>query len=256
MPRRSLVLPTGLITDPAPSTRLWEIDALRGVSVVLMICFHFAWDLQFFGLAAVDVFSAPWQIFARATGSSFTLLLGLSLALCHERGALTTAYVVRRAGLLLGIGMVITLATALFVGPAYVRFGILHLLGVSTLLVWVFVRVNPWFSALVGGVFIAAGVVLARTAIASPWLIWLGVQQEGITMVDYYPLLPWAGFALLGVSVGRELYRGTERALPLPSLADVPLVGLLRWLGRHSLLMYLLHQPFLIGLLLIYQALL
>lgn len=255
MHRRPFVLPSGAIVSAPPSPRLWEIDALRGLAVVLMVFFHFVWDLQFFGLVAVDVFSAPWQIFARAIGSSFTFLLGLSLALRHERGALTVGYALRRAGLLLGLGLLITLATALFVGPAYVRFGILHLLGASTLLALPFVRARPWLSALVAVLLIAAGAALSRITVAYPWLIWLGVSQAEITMVDYYPLLPWSGFALLGVSIARALYHGGQRAWSLPDFARTPLVWLLTRLGRHSLLIYLLHQPLLIGLLLAYQGL-
>lgn len=255
MHRRLLVLPTGAIASAAPSTRLWEIDALRGLAVVLMIFFHFVWDLQFFGLVGVDVFSAPWQIFARAIGSSFTVLLGLSLALRHERGSLTLAYALRRAGLLLGLGMLITLATTLFIGPAYVRFGILHLLGASTLLALPFVGARPWISALVAVTLIAVGMVLNAIPVNFPWLIWLGVPQAGIVMVDYYPLLPWSGFALLGVSVAGALYSGGQRSWSLPDLNQTPFIWLLTRLGRRSLLIYLLHQPVLIGMLLTFQAL-
>lgn len=236
--------------SPQPNPRLWEIDALRGLSVILMVCFHFVWDLQFTGMAAVDVFSRPWQIFARGIGASFITLLGVSLALRASRGALTPAYVLRRAGLLLGLGLLISLATYLFVGPGYVRFGILHLLGAATLLAAPLVGLPAWASALAGVLLIGAGALLNGTAAPFPWLIWLGVQQQGVTMVDYYPLLPWAGFALLGVAAARALYPGGARRFPLPDLAPLPGVGGLRYLGAHSLTIYLLHQPILLGLLL------
>jgi uncharacterized membrane protein len=67
------------------SERLWELDALRGLAVVLMIVFHLTWDLQFLGLIVVDVFSRPWQIFARGIGSLFIFLLGVSLVLSSAR---------------------------------------------------------------------------------------------------------------------------------------------------------------------------
>ncbi len=57
--------------------RLWEIDVARGVAVVLMVYFHLMWDLQFLGLSSVNVFSVPWQAFARGIGSSFAFLMGL-----------------------------------------------------------------------------------------------------------------------------------------------------------------------------------
>lgn len=229
--------------------RLWELDALRGLAVVLMIVFHFTWDLQFFGLVAVDVFSRPWQIFARGIGSAFIFLLGFSLALRHQRGRLGLRYGLWRASLLLGLGTLISLATYGFVGDSYVRFGILHLLGVSVLLVLPFAGAPAWQSLLAGTGLIVVGALLNRTAAPFPWLIWLGVPQAGVTMVDYYPLLPWVGVALIGVAVGRMGFRDGRRTYPLPALGGSPPFRALAWLGQHSLPIYLLHQPLLLGLL-------
>jgi uncharacterized membrane protein len=47
------------------STRFWEVDALRGMAVLAMIFFHFMWDIQFFELTHINVYSVPWQLFAR-----------------------------------------------------------------------------------------------------------------------------------------------------------------------------------------------
>jgi uncharacterized membrane protein len=246
--------PLSYAPDVKPLTdhglRLWEIDALRGMAVILMVFFHFVWDLQFTGLAEVDVFSRPWQTFARGIGASFLMLLGMSLTLRASRGRLTTSYTLRRAGLLLGLGMLISLATYLFAGASYVRFGILHLLGIATLLVFPFTGLSAVVSAITGAVFIVTGFMLAQMAVPFPWLIWLGVSQQGVTMVDYYPLLPWAGFALLGVALARFIYPHSVRRFPLPNIASLPALRVLRFLGAHSLSIYLLHQPILLSLLL------
>jgi uncharacterized membrane protein len=74
-------------------------------------------------------------------------------------------------------------------------------------------------------------------------------------MVDYYPLLPWGGAALLGVACGRLNYPDGRRRLSLPDLSAAAPVRALRFLGRHSLLIYLLHQPILLGALFGLQAL-
>lgn len=255
MVRRSPPLSATVAPTGASDTRLFVVDVARGLAVVLMVFFHFVWDLQYFGLLGVNVFSTPWQIFARSIGSSFIFLLGLSLALRHQRVGLTTAYVLRRVSLLFGLGMSISLATYLFVGASYVRFGILHLLGAATLLVLPWVNVRAQWSALAGGALLIAGYFLGRIAVPFPWLIWLGLPQAGVEMVDYYPLLPWSGFALLGLSAGRAITlaggppeRATRLSASQPSRA-------LRWLGRRSLTIYLLHQPVLISLLLTIQAL-
>ena len=57
------------------------------------------------------------------------------------------------------------------------------------------------------------------------------------------PLLPWLGVVLLGMALGSRLSRAPVTATTAPSRAGKGLA----WLGRHSLLIYLLHQPLLMG---------
>lgn len=242
---------------PPPARRLWEVDAARGVAVVAMIFFHFMWDLQYFGLTDVNVFSEPWQIFARSIGTTFTFLLGLSLWLVTTRLSSRELwrYAVRRSLLLVGLGLLITLGTWLFVGDAYVRFGILHLLGSMLILSLPFIRAPLWLTVGVGLMMIGVGAYLTTLRAPFPWLVAFGVAQAGVEMVDYYPLLPWGGAALLGVACGRLCYPGGQRRLALSDLSAVAPIRTLRFLGRHSLLIYLLHQPILLGTLFALQAL-
>ncbi len=151
--------------------------------------------------------------------------------------------------MLVGLGMLITLATFFIIGERYVRFGILHALGSALVLALPFVRAPAWLSVLTALVLIATGAYLNVQAVAFPWLIWLGLPQAGVVMVDYYPLLPWAGVALLGVAIGNTLYpAGTRRFVLRDRSGWLPLRAL-RWLGRHALLIYLIHQPMLFGVL-------
>lgn len=238
-----------------PSVRLWEVDTLRGIAIVLMIFYHFVWDLNYFGLYRVDLFSGPWQTFARSIASLFIFVMGVSLTLSYNRvrarwgdSVLLFHKYLGRGGQIFGLGMVITLATYLFIGRGFVIFGILHLLGLSIILAYPFLKVNRWFS-LVGGVLvIGAGIYLNQLVVSFPWLIWLGVNQAGIYMVDYYPLLPWFGVALLGIFAGYTLYPQGRPCFRWPDLTQLPPVRELRFLGRHSLLIYLTHQPLLIAL--------
>lgn len=237
--------------------RLWEVDAVRGVAVVAMIFFHLMWDLQYLGFSSVNVFSPPWQIFARSIGTTFTFLLGLSLWLVATR--LTShalwRYAVRRSMLLVGLGLLITLGTRFFVGDAYVRFGILHLLGSMLVISLPFVRAPLWLTLATGIVMILVGVFLTTLRAPFPWLVAIGVAQAGVEMVDYYPLLPWGGAALLGVACGRICYPAAQRRLALPDLGALAPIRGLRFLGRHSLTLYLMHQPVLLGTLLAFQTL-
>jgi uncharacterized membrane protein len=134
------------------------------------------------------------------------------------------------------------------IGYGYVIFGILHLLGLSTILAYPFLR-SRWAGLAGGIVAIGLGIYVAGLTSTSPWLLWLGVRQFGRYMVDYYPILPWFGIALLGVFVGHTLYPGGTPRFTLPDLSQRAPIRGLTFLGRHSLLIYLVHQPILLGFL-------
>ena len=233
--------------------RYWEIDATRGLVVVLMIFFHLMWDLSYFRVSDINVFSTPWQVFARSIGATFTLLLGLSLSIrrARDQGAILAEWLpyLRRGMQIFLLGMLVTLATYLAIGEGFVVFGILHMQGLALILAYPFVRWRPSIIAAAALIVIVAGAYLNGLAVPFPWLIWLGVPQQGRAMVDYYPLLPWFGAALLGVAAGKMLYPSGRRNFSLPYLRAGGLIRVLRFLGRHSLLIYLIHQPILLGLL-------
>jgi uncharacterized membrane protein len=234
--------------------RLWEVDTVRGIAVVLMVFYHFVWDLSYFGAYSGSMLATPWQTFARSIGSTFIFVLGVSLTLRYSRlkptlgqKQLLRKYLVRGAKLM-GWGMVITGVTYLVVGRGFVIFGILHLLGLSTIMAFPFLR-SRWASLVAGLVVIGLGQYAKNIVLLSPWLLWLGVRQLGRYMVDYYPVIPWFGVALLGVFVGLTLYAGGTRQFGLPDLSRTAPVRGLSFLGRHSLVIYLVHQPIMLTIL-------
>lgn len=240
-------------THHPQTTRLWEVDTLRGYAIVEMVFFHFMWDLNFFGVYQGQMLAGPWQWFARNIATLFIFTMGLSMTLSYSRerqklghGRLFGKYL-RRGAIVFGWGLVITAATYFFIGRGFVIFGILHAIGLSIIVAYPFLRINHWASLAAGVAVILAGIYVDGLRSESPWLIWLGVKQVGVSMVDYYPMLPWFGVALLGVFAGQSLYPAGRRSFALPHWNDAAPVRGLRFLGRHSLLIYLIHQPILIG---------
>ncbi len=233
--------------------RFWEVDFLRGMAIVLMVLFHLAYDLNYFGIQQIEVTSGFWFYLARFTASLFLLLVGVSLSLSHSRSRLLgqedlfRLRLMKRSLWIFGLAMSITLVTYFFIREGFIVFGVLHLIGVSLLLAYPFLRIHV-ANFIFGLLFIFVGLSLQNLRVDFPWLLWLGLAPMDFRSVDYFPLFPWFGVILVGVAFGDLFYRGYRRRSPLPDLTGSSLVRGLEFLGRNSLAIYLAHQPALIGL--------
>jgi uncharacterized membrane protein len=233
-------------------SRFPEIDATRGIAILMMIVFHTVFDLNFFSIVPVNVSTGFWRWFAMATASLFLGIVGVSLVVSHARSAsklsgfaLIKKFLFRGAGIF-ALGLLVTLATRLYLHEGFIIFGILHLIGVSVILSVFFFRFGKYNILL--GLLCSAGGFFIGNITGPVWLLPLGIQPASFASVDYTPLIPWFGAVLVGMGVGEFLYSGGIRrfAAPhLPELAGMPLA----FLGQHSLVIYLVHQPVIILLL-------
>jgi uncharacterized membrane protein len=232
--------------------RYWEIDALRGVAILLMVGFHVTWDMVSLGLVQVNMGRGPWPWFSRIISTMFLSLAGISLVISDSRRGETPAwrkYLVRGFQIL-GLAMIVTVVTYFTLGRSFVVFGILHLIGFSIVAAIPFLPYRRrWISLVLGLVLLVVGSYVNRQTVLHPWLIWLGINQLGRPMADWYPVLPWFGMLLVGLWLGHTLYTGGERRFALPDRSRAPVIRQLAFLGRHSLLIYMVHQPILIGVL-------
>ncbi len=227
-----------------PAARLPLIDAARGVAIVAMAIYHFSWDLRFFGFTGVDVTQETgWVIFARLIAGTFLFLVGVSLVL-STRGGLNRRRFLRRLGILAAAAAAITAVTYVTMPDAFIFFGILHCIAVSSVLGLAFVRAPV-------GVVVGAAVLvclapsfLAGPAFDHPALQWIGLSTTMPRSNDFVPLFPWFGAVLAGIAAAR-----LAPLLPVavPSWRGGPLGRALVWAGRHSLPIYLIHQPVLFG---------
>ena len=126
----------------------------------------------------------------------------------------------KRSLWIFGLAMGVTLVTYFFIREGFIVFGVLHLIGVSLLLAYPFLRLNG-ANFVFGLLFILGGLSLQSLSVDSPWLLWLGLAPAGFYSVDYFPLLPWFGVILIGVAFGDLFYRGYRRRFPLPDLSRI-----------------------------------
>ena len=235
----------------AKEQRFWEVDATRGVAIVMMVVYHLTYDLDTFGGYGIESTSGFWAWFADATASAFLVLVGISLAISYSRagaGRGLFGKYLRRGLRILAYGMALTVVF-LALGLGVVAFGILHLIGVSIILAYPLLKYRL-ANLFLGISIIAIGLYMRAQDVSSesPWLLPFGVVPENLFMPDYRPLLPWFGVVLLGLFAGNVVYGGGKRPADVPRKAPLgarPLVPL----GRNSLFIYLVHQPILIALL-------
>ncbi len=239
------------ITEMKTRERFLELDLLRTAAVAMMIIFHTAFDLSAFYNVSIDPFSGGWLVLQRVTANLFLLLVGISFAVSYGRMEAKGASrqdmyrkYVKRGVLVLLCGMLVTLVTRIAIPDDYVRFGVLHLIGMGILIL-------PFVMPLREGNLILAMLVFLMgyaTGIAPDGLgiilLPLGWMPAGFRSADYFPLFPWLGTILLGVAMGNALYnRGWLRW----HLRDNRLTRIITEPGRYALMIYLAHQPVLLS---------
>lgn len=243
--------------DERLTKRFWEVDLLRGIAIVLMVLYHIAFDLDYFGILKIDATSGFLLTIARIIVALFLLLVGLSLSLSFSRAGRLgqesqfAARLVWRSAWILSLALGITGATYLLIGRGYIVFGALHLIGLSLLLAYPFLDMG-WKNFILGLILIILGLQLPSISVEHYWLLWLGLSPPGFYSLDYVPLLPWFGVVLLGIAIGELLYADYRRRVSLKDLPDLSRVSWVRslcFLGRNSLAVYLIHQPLIIVLL-------
>lgn len=231
--------------------RIWELDAFRGLCILCVIIIHAVFDLRYF--AGLDFQLHPiFQFVMDYGGILFVILSGICVTLGSRS--------VRRGLIVFGCGMVITLVTegmiALNMADASVRiqFGVLHLLGVCMLLYALYRHLPTWLIAVLGAAIVVLGYWFQTFLIENPYMFFLGLRAPGFSAGDYFPLFPHLGWFMLGTVLGRTAYRQRRSLLPNFPAHAAP-IRFLSACGRHSLWIYLAHQPVVYGVLMLVMAL-
>lgn len=225
--------------------RIWELDVFRGLFVLGMVAVHLIYNLQSFFSLPVLADSRPYGFVLNWGGVLFFLLSGI----CATLGS----HPVRRGLLVFGCGLGISAVTVgmyllnMADKSFIIWFGVLHCLG-ACMLLWPVVRKLPWWGLLViSGLLIPAGIALSNMRFETGlWLIFLGLTPSGFASSDYFPLLPFLGFFLLGTALGKTIYKQKKTLFPGISPENA-IIRAFCWLGKQSLWIYILHQPILLG---------
>ena len=232
--------------------RFWQIDSFRGIAIIMMIAFHVLYDLTYLRGIDFSVSSGFWFIFGRITAVMFLFLVGISLSISYNRIRKTmatdqiTIKYIKRGVKVFALGLLITITTWFTIPDAFIFFGVLHLIGVAIVLTRPLLS-RTYLNLGLGLAIITIGLYLSPLIFPFEELAVLGFQYASLYTFDYFPILPWFGVVLLGLFAGN--ITGIYKKKPIESSNTI--IKALSFLGRHSLVIYLLHQPILIGLILL-----
>ncbi len=232
--------PTASLSMKDKKQRIWELDAFRGLCILCMVVIHFVYDLrELYQLVSFD-YPAIFVLLKDWGGVLFLLISGISVTLGHKS--------VQRGSMVFACGLLCTAVTAGMYLLGYqpidiiIWFGVLHCLGACMLLWPVFGKLPVWALGILGILLTVIGYGLRYMTAPWDYLAFLGYRSAQFTSSDYFPLLPNFGWFLLGAWLGRTVYR-EKRSLFPRGAEDIPIFRGLGWCGRHSLQIYLLHQP-------------
>ena len=227
--------------------RLAIVDVVRGIAIAGVVLFHLVWDLAYLGVIPAWIAShSLWLLFGRVLAGTFMALVGVSLVLASADGFRRRAFM-RRLAVLVAAALAITLVTRVAFPQTFVYYGILHAIAVASVIGALALRLPTSAIAALGVAAYVLGFFWTSAAFDPRWLAWTGFAATPPRSNDFVPVFPWIGLTLLGMAGTRlALARGwAYSARPLDGRVNRSLA----WIGRHSLPIYLIHQPVLLGVL-------
>ena len=228
-----------------------RLDALRGLAIVWMVAFHVSFDLAHFRFIAADFYRDPfWTLQRSCIVSLFLFCAGVGQAVAVTQGQDWPRFWKRWAQVA-GCALLVSAGSAFMFPRSWISFGVLH--GIALMLI--LVRLSAGWGRWLWPLGLAA--IVLPLAVQHPWFDtratnWIGLVTRKPVTEDYVPLLPWLGVMWWGLASGRWVL--AHRPQWLTGAIAAPQRPL-AWLGRWSLTVYMLHQPLVIGALLMWRTL-
>lgn len=248
--------------------RAFELDVLRGFSIFMMILHHFAYDMRYImGYDTLFPFISGncnwfWGFLHPFFLSMFVVISGICCQFSRNNAKRTL-----KLGLVAIAFSAVTIIADHFLDlGCSVYFNVLHVLTVAMLLFAIFDRVEQkktgsrnskggnlalllivFFST-----FLSNAIPIYNYEIKCKWVFILGVEPHAdfrMIMGDQMGLFPWLGVFFLGVLIGRLVYQNKESLFPHAPKGVRKTLMPFEWIGRHSLIVYILHQPIVLGIL-------
>jgi len=232
--------------------RFWEIDALRGFALLHMAIFHSMFDLRYFGVddrfGLKQMSDRFFDHYSTAIAASFLTLVGVSARVRSQGTAtqrLRLSFFLQPLRRVAASAFIVSVASVLAHTSLPIYFGVLHLIAFSLLLMPFTLRA-PRFSAVLGVAFVVVG--FSEPQLHGIVYEWTGLAHNPVRMGDYFPIFPWLGFVWVGAGIADFILKSPHSWRWPESWGKQLWARALSTGGRHTLIIYLVHQPILVGL--------
>lgn len=215
--------------------RIFEIDLLRFTAIILMIIYHFAYDIKYYWSQNINLEGLFWVIIANTAQFLFIFASGISSGFSRNS--------FKRGLRVFVIGIFITIATYIFIKSEYVRFGILHFLGVCMMLYPVLSKLNNRILIPFALISYYLGYVFKTITVDTFLFLPLGLYYEGFASIDYFPIFPYISYFILGIVAYKSFYSKGRILIPVKRECKF-----LEFVSRNSLFIYITHQPIFLGI--------
>lgn len=219
------------------NSRIVALDVLRGVAIILMIGFHFCFDLNHFGLVALDIYYGDfWRYFRFLIVTLFIFVSGYTLTVVHQEG-IKWRFALNRSARLAGLALIISAVTYVLFPHSWIYFGVIHFFALASIVVLPLVPF-PKISLLLAMVLYALyWVDVLHLHVLFEWFhAHFGLPRHSEDLVS---LIPWITPMLVGIFAGHYVV--------FPSISRGTITQSIAFLGRHALAVYMIHQPILFG---------
>ncbi|MEA3228772.1 MAG: heparan-alpha-glucosaminide N-acetyltransferase [Campylobacterota bacterium] len=220
--------------------RYLQLDFIRGIAIILMIIFHISFDLNHFHFIEIDIYNKEgfeWFYFRMFILTLFMISVGISLAVVNEK-KIESKKVLKRFLTLITASITISIATLIIFPNSWIYFGVLHFVAFASLIALLFVEFE----------WIALGIGIAIITLFNLKIIDMNFLFEMLQPLlnlpryteDLVPFTPWFGVVLVGIFIGKK-------RLFLFPLTNNRIIDSIAFLGKNSLIIYLVHQPLFFG---------
>jgi len=252
--------------------RFVEIDVVKGVAVLLMMFFHYFYLGKHMNVVNANTDSGLLYLCAKIAHTTFIIASGMNLAISTS-GKSSEEYIpkkVKRGLYLLAVGLIISYLTKMEFGDSYVKFGIMHFIGIATILSAFIVKV-PILTYVISAGILLIHIILKTPSVKSkfydicgrnPFMCFIsGIMNLKYDSLDHFSLIPYLGYFLLGSAIAFTCYKiknveneyndenydsdDNGRKIKVLGLLDKyqdnPIVKGFAWIGKRSMMFYIVH---------------